>query len=168
MKFYFSLVCGLFSMSVVGQQTVGPVEFLNPKMSSLIDPEAKIEVLASGFSWAEGPVWVPKLNGVVFTDVRDFLRRILADLRVGGSDRRETDAKRVDESERPAGTRRQTESRVSWSEKLKSRRRKKTPTSASGAKRKGSGKSRRESSNTRMRAALLGRFFGQKRGADGG
>lgn len=69
MKFYFSLVCGLFSMSVVGQQTVGSVEFLNPKMSSLIDPEAKIEVLASGFSWAEGPVWVPKLNGVVFTDV---------------------------------------------------------------------------------------------------
>ena len=47
MKFYFSLVCGLFSMSVVGQQTVGSVEFLNPKMSSLIDPEAKIEVLAS-------------------------------------------------------------------------------------------------------------------------
>jgi gluconolactonase len=33
----------------------------------LLAPEAKIEVLASGFNWSEGPVW--KDGGIVFSDV---------------------------------------------------------------------------------------------------
>lgn len=69
MKFYFRLVFCLYSISLFAQETIGSVEFLSPKMTSLIDAEAEIEVLATGFLWAEGPVWVPKLNGVVFTDV---------------------------------------------------------------------------------------------------
>lgn len=35
----------------------GSIERLDPKLDTLIAPEAKIEVLASGFNWAEGPVW---------------------------------------------------------------------------------------------------------------
>ena len=69
MKFYFHLVFCLYSISLFAQETIGSVEFLSPKMTSLIDAEAEIEVLATGFLWAEGPVWVSKLNGVVFTDV---------------------------------------------------------------------------------------------------
>jgi gluconolactonase len=37
--------------------------------ASFIDASAKIEVLATGFSWSEGPVWVDQLNAVLFSDV---------------------------------------------------------------------------------------------------
>jgi gluconolactonase len=49
--------------------TLGTVERLDPAFDALVPPGAKIEVLAGGFKWAEGPVWVPKLNAVLFTDI---------------------------------------------------------------------------------------------------
>ena len=48
---------------------IGSLEFLDPRMEDLIDKNAKIELLAEGFDWAEGPVWVERLNGVLFSDV---------------------------------------------------------------------------------------------------
>jgi gluconolactonase len=38
-------------------------------MEILISKNAKIEILAEGFGWAEGPVWIPELNGILFSDV---------------------------------------------------------------------------------------------------
>ena len=40
-----------------------------PGFHALVDTAAGIEVLASGFDWSEGPVWVPTLNSVLFSDV---------------------------------------------------------------------------------------------------
>ena len=51
------------------QEFIGEIERLDSDMGLFVSKESKIEILASGFSWAEGPVWVPKLNGVLFTDV---------------------------------------------------------------------------------------------------
>ena len=45
----------------------GSIERLDAGMDDLIAPDAKIEVLASGFNWSEGPVW--KDGGIVFSDV---------------------------------------------------------------------------------------------------
>jgi gluconolactonase len=45
----------------------GTIERLDPALDKLIAPDAKIEVLASGFNWSEGPVW--RENGIVFSDV---------------------------------------------------------------------------------------------------
>ena len=36
---------------------------------SLIDPNASFEILATGFKWSEGPVWVDQLQAVLFSDV---------------------------------------------------------------------------------------------------
>tara|TARA_B100000767_G_scaffold275769_1_gene315323 strand:+ start:10210 stop:11184 length:975 start_codon:yes stop_codon:yes gene_type:complete len=55
--------------STLGQKTIGSIERLNDEINSLIASDAVIEVLAEGFSWAEGPVWVPELNGLLFSDV---------------------------------------------------------------------------------------------------
>jgi gluconolactonase len=64
------LLIGLLGLnSVFCQETLGELEFLDNKMHDFFSSDAKIEVLASGFKWAEGPVWVPELNGIVFTDV---------------------------------------------------------------------------------------------------
>ncbi|MEZ0484099.1 SMP-30/gluconolactonase/LRE family protein [Fibrella aquatica] len=38
--------------------TIGNVVRLDPRLDQLLAKEAKIEVLASGFEWTEGPVWV--------------------------------------------------------------------------------------------------------------
>jgi gluconolactonase len=45
----------------------GSIERLDPAFDKLIAPDAKIEVLASGFNWSEGPVW--RDSGIVFSDV---------------------------------------------------------------------------------------------------
>ena len=54
---------------ITAQKTLGSVERLDPEINTLIVADAVIEILADGFSWAEGPVWVPELNAVLFTDV---------------------------------------------------------------------------------------------------
>ena len=59
----------LLSFLVNGQSTLGSVERLDPAINNLIPADATIEVLADGFNWAEGPVWMPELNAVLFTDV---------------------------------------------------------------------------------------------------
>jgi len=38
--------------------TVGSIERLDPRLDAILDADAKIEVLAMGFAWSEGPVWV--------------------------------------------------------------------------------------------------------------
>jgi gluconolactonase len=38
--------------------TVGSIERLDPRLDALLPPDATIEVLAGGFAWSEGPVWV--------------------------------------------------------------------------------------------------------------
>lgn len=51
------------------QKSIGKLVVENPKFNDLIDPDAKIEVLANGFTWSEGPVWSKKGKFVLFSDV---------------------------------------------------------------------------------------------------
>lgn len=39
-------------------------------LSAVLDPAARVETLYDGGTWCEGPVWVPALSGLVFSDVR--------------------------------------------------------------------------------------------------
>ncbi len=45
------------------------VEVFDSKAETLIDPDARLERLASGFSWAEGPVWNFEAGYLTFSDV---------------------------------------------------------------------------------------------------
>ncbi|MFM8733685.1 MAG: SMP-30/gluconolactonase/LRE family protein [Pirellulales bacterium] len=53
--------------------TVGSIERLDPRLDALVPPNAAIEVLAMGFEWAEGPVWMPATEErgacLLFSDV---------------------------------------------------------------------------------------------------
>ncbi|MEH6663557.1 MAG: SMP-30/gluconolactonase/LRE family protein [Brevundimonas sp.] len=51
------------------RQGAGGVRRLSPAMDSIIPPGAGVEVLAEGFDWAEGPVWVEAGGCLLFTDV---------------------------------------------------------------------------------------------------
>lgn len=50
--------------------TLGEIVRIDPRLDELIPKDAKIEVLASGFEWAEGPVWIPEQEGfLLFSDI---------------------------------------------------------------------------------------------------
>ena len=67
---YLTLLFFSFCFYILSAQD-GPqvLEILDPRMEILISKNAKIEILAEGFGWAEGPVWIPELNGILFSDV---------------------------------------------------------------------------------------------------
>ncbi len=48
---------------------IGSIEVLDEAMTELIDPEAQLEILADGFIWVEGPVWVNDGGYLLFSDV---------------------------------------------------------------------------------------------------
>jgi gluconolactonase len=49
---------------------IGSIERLDPALDALVAPDAKVEKLAEGFGWSEGPVWTPEGGGaLLFSDV---------------------------------------------------------------------------------------------------
>jgi gluconolactonase len=74
MKFPTLLICTwLVGQSALFAQssfpTLGKVVRIDPQLDALIASDAKIEVLASGFVWAEGPVWIKEGGYLLFSDV---------------------------------------------------------------------------------------------------
>ena len=65
------LLCLLLSVAAFAAEPLpafhGSIERLDPALDALIAPDVKIEALASGFNWSEGPVW--RDGGIVFSDV---------------------------------------------------------------------------------------------------
>jgi len=50
--------------------TLGEIEFIDKSFCDLIHPNARLEILAEGFEWTEGPVWVPQYQGyLLFSDI---------------------------------------------------------------------------------------------------
>ena len=50
--------------------TVGTILRVDPRVDALIPADARIEKLADGFNFAEGPVWVRSESRLLFSDVR--------------------------------------------------------------------------------------------------
>ena len=75
--FLITIMTSIFSSQAAadGLPTVGSVERLHPDIDALISPSASIEVLAKGFKWSEGPVWIPNGDGglppqsLLFSDI---------------------------------------------------------------------------------------------------
>ncbi|NMH88472.1 SMP-30/gluconolactonase/LRE family protein [Flavivirga sp. Y03] len=45
------------------------IEIFDNEALNVIDPNSKIEILASGFTWTEGPVWIKDGNYLLFSDI---------------------------------------------------------------------------------------------------
>jgi len=50
-------------------KTIGSIERADPGLDEIIASDATIEILAEGYNWSEGPVWVEKENMLLFSDV---------------------------------------------------------------------------------------------------
>ena len=79
MKRSFAILCliSLFSCSdnnsdkkvEAKYKTIGSIERFDPALDNIISTNAKIEVIAEGFEWSEGPLWIEKHNMLLFSDV---------------------------------------------------------------------------------------------------
>lgn len=49
--------------------TVGSIEMLDATLEEVIRPDAKIEIIADSMVWAEGPLWLPENQMLLFSDV---------------------------------------------------------------------------------------------------
>lgn len=47
----------------------GSVVRLNPALDKIIAPGEQPEILAEGFDWSEGPLWLPEQQMVIFSDI---------------------------------------------------------------------------------------------------
>ncbi len=50
-------------------KTTGSVERLSPQLDNIIPPGELPEILAKGFEWTEGPLWLPDQDMLIFSDI---------------------------------------------------------------------------------------------------
>jgi gluconolactonase len=50
-------------------KTIGTIEKYDEALNSIIDTSTKVEIIAEGFEWSEGPLWIEKHNMLLFSDV---------------------------------------------------------------------------------------------------
>ncbi|MCB0549128.1 MAG: SMP-30/gluconolactonase/LRE family protein [Phaeodactylibacter sp.] len=54
---------------VLAHPTTGKVITLDPRLNDILDTNAVIEVLAEGYEWSEGPLWLEKEQLLIWSDV---------------------------------------------------------------------------------------------------
>lgn len=77
MKKNLSPLPGILFMSLIISQcsvipeypTTGSVNRLSPEIDGIIAPGVLPEILAEGFEWSEGPLWLPDQNILIFSDI---------------------------------------------------------------------------------------------------
>jgi len=50
-------------------KTTGTIERSDPAFNNIVDENAKVEIIASGYDWSEGPIWVESEKMLLFSDV---------------------------------------------------------------------------------------------------
>lgn len=53
----------------VNKAPLGSIERIRPELDAIIDVRAKVEVIADGFGWVEGPLWVESKKMLLMSDV---------------------------------------------------------------------------------------------------
>lgn len=64
-----AVLCMTTVASAETPKSLGSIERLDPAFDKLVGKDATIEVLADGFEWSEGPVWIAKGEYVLFSDI---------------------------------------------------------------------------------------------------
>jgi gluconolactonase len=50
-------------------KTIGSIERMDPALDAIISANAQPEIIAEGFEWSEGPLWLEETKTLIFSDV---------------------------------------------------------------------------------------------------
>jgi gluconolactonase len=67
--YLLTLIAMLASCKTKEEKNIGSIDRMDTELNSIIDENAKIELLAEGFKWSEGPVWIDQYKMLLFSDV---------------------------------------------------------------------------------------------------
>ena len=67
--FIFISILGIFLSCKHEYKTIGTIERVDPALDSIISKDAKIEIIAEGFDWSEGPLWLDSRKMLLFSDI---------------------------------------------------------------------------------------------------
>lgn len=63
------LVSGIAILAQETKQPTGTIEFISSELSAIIRKDAKVEVIAEGFQFTEGPLWLQKEKMLLVSDI---------------------------------------------------------------------------------------------------
>ncbi len=72
MKTNISIAILILAIGCTGHSihsTIGSIERLDASLDTIISADAKIEIIATGLDWSEGPLWIEKNKMLLFSDV---------------------------------------------------------------------------------------------------
>jgi gluconolactonase len=74
MRAYFILFIIIMNSNAFGQpsminKTIGTIEKIDPALDKIVSKDAQAVIIAEGFDWSEGPLWVEKYKMLLFSDV---------------------------------------------------------------------------------------------------
>ena len=71
MKYVFilSLLIVTNCMAQTSYKTIGTVERYDDALDKIVSKDAKAEIIADGFIWSEGALWIEKHKMLLFSDV---------------------------------------------------------------------------------------------------
>ena len=67
--FIFSLFISTCCMSQTNYKTIGSVEKFDDAIDKIVSKNAKAEIIAEGFDWSEGALWIEQYKMLLFSDV---------------------------------------------------------------------------------------------------
>ena len=50
-------------------KTLGTVERIDPALDAIVKADAQVEIIAEGFEWTEGPLWIEDQKALLFSDI---------------------------------------------------------------------------------------------------
>ena len=68
-RIVFISIVILFSCQQKKERQMGTIERFDTALDSIINKKAQVEIIAEGFDWSEGPIWVEKEQMLLFSDV---------------------------------------------------------------------------------------------------
>ena len=61
--------CSKKENNTTSTASIGAIERIDPAFDAIVKADAQIEVLADGFEWSEGPLWIEDQKALLFSDV---------------------------------------------------------------------------------------------------
>jgi gluconolactonase len=64
-----SFSCTKKENNTTSTASIGSIERIDPAFDAIVKADAQVEILADGFEWSEGPLWIEDQKALLFSDV---------------------------------------------------------------------------------------------------